>query len=265
MQNYLKKLMLGVVLIIFSSSAMAWGVIGHRVVGEIADSYLTKNARKNIAAILGNETIAMSSNWGDLIKSDPAFRYLYPWHYVNLKGGMSESEVLNYLAADTAVDAYTKINFMVGRLKNRSSLKPEDRLLYLRFLIHVVGDIHQPMHVAHADDLGGNKVKVLWFNTPSNLHEVWDEKLVEFQQLSYTEYTKAINFTTKEQRKQWQAQPVAQWIADSYAITSKLYEDIKQPDQKLDYKYNFTYVGTLNQQLLKGGVHLAGLLNEIFG
>jgi len=94
---------------------------------------------------------------------------------------------------------------------------------------------------------------------------VWDDKLIENQDLSYTEYTKAINFTTKDQRKAWQAEPLSKWIIDTYQITSKIYDDIKQPDQKLEYKYNFMYISTVNEQLLKGGVHLAGVLNDIFG
>ena len=260
-----KKLILITFLFTASFQSQAWGVLGHRIVGEIADSYLTKKAKKNIAEILGNESVAMSSNWPDFIKSDPAYGYLYNWHFINFKGGLSDADVENYLAADTATDAYTKINFCVQQLKNRNVLAPEARLLYLRVLIHVVGDIHQPMHVGRLEDLGGNKIKVMWFSTPTNLHAVWDEKLISFQELSYTEYVKAINFTTKEQRKEWQAEPLSKWITQSYDIAQKLYDDIKQPDQKLDYKYNFNYVAILNQQLLKGGVHLAGLLNDIFG
>lgn len=261
----IKKLAFVALFFCFSYQSKAWGVLGHRIVGEIAESYLTKKAKKNIAEILGNETLAMSANWGDFIKSDPNYKYLYNWHFINLPGGMQDSAIYNYLVSDTTVDAYTKVNFMVAQLKNKYILAPADRVLYLRMLVHIVGDLHQPMHVGHADDQGGNKIKVMWFNEPSNLHSVWDDKLVGFQQLSYTEYTKAINFTTKEQRKQWQAEPIAKWIVDSYNITSKLYADIKQPDQKLDYRYNFDHVATVNQQLLKGGVHLAGLLNEIFG
>jgi hypothetical protein len=263
--NHLKKLAVAAIFFCCSFQSKAWGVLGHRIVAEIADSYLTKKAKKNIAEILGNESMAMSANWGDFIKSDPNYRYLYSWHYINLNAGITDSAIYNYLVSDTTTDAYTKINFMVAQLKNRYVLAPADRLLYLRMLIHIVGDVHQPMHVGHLDDLGGNKIKVMWFNEQSNLHGVWDEKLVEFQQLSYTEYTKAINFTTKEQRKQWQAEPLSKWIVDSYDIASKLYSEIKQPDQKLDYRYNFDHVETLNQQLLKGGVHLAGLLSEIFG
>lgn len=241
---------------------MAWGVLGHRIVGQIADGYLTKQAKKEIKNILGNESVAMASNWPDFIKSDPAFSYLSPWHYINLKAGLSKEQVNNYLAADTVTDAYTKINWLSAQLKNKT-LSQDNKVLYLRLLIHIAGDIHQPMHTGRFEDLGGNKIKVFWFNNPYNLHQIWDERLIDFQQLSYTEYADAINHITKVQRKQWQAEPVNEWVWQSYQYAEKIYADIK-PDEKLSYQYNFKYVNILNQQLLKGGVHLAGLLNEIF-
>ncbi len=243
--------------------SMAWGVLGHRIVGQVADSYLTKKAKKSIAAILGNESVAMSSNWMDFIKSDNAYRYLSNWHYVNIKGGLSQAEMIATIEADTATNAYTKINFLVNELRNKN-LPMSDKQLYLRSLIHLVGDIHQPMHVGRLDDLGGNKIRVLWFNDPYNLHQVWDEVLINFQQLSYTEYTSAINFSTKEQRKTWQQEPMSLWFYQSYQHAEKIYGDVKGTEEKLGYAYNFKYIKILDEQLLKGGIRLAGLLNDIF-
>jgi S1/P1 Nuclease len=264
MKRQVKNILLIGFLFFIPFSAMAWGLLGHRVVGQIADAYLSKRAKKEIVAILGNESVAMSSNWADFIKSDPTYGYLGPWHYVNFKAGLTENEVKTYLASDTATDAYVKINWLTAQLKNRSLLSQENKVFYLRLLIHIVGDIHQPLHVGRPDDRGGNSIKVLWFNNPHNLHQVWDEKLIEMQDLSYTEYSNSINFSTKEQRNAWQAEPLADWFWQSYQIAEKIYADVKQPEEKLGYGYNFKYIGIANQQLLKGGVHLAGLLNEIF-
>ena len=241
----------------------AWGAEGHRIVGQIAESYTSKKAKKEIAKILGNESLAMASNWADFVKSDPSYNYLSNWHYVNFKGGLTETEIKNYLDKDTATDAYTKINFLAAELKNKD-LPQVSKQLYLRMLIHLVGDIHQPMHTGRFEDLGGNKVKVMWFSESKNLHQLWDDALVAFQQLSYTEYAAAINFTTTEQRLAWQQESVSEWVFQSYVIAEKIYGDIK-PDQRLDYKYNYNYVAILNQQLLKGGVHLGTILNQIFG
>lgn len=261
-KSFIKTLLL-VLFFYLPSTSMAWGVLGHRIVGQIADSYLTPKAKIAISKILGNETIGMASNWADFIKSDSNFAYVSPWHYVNIDSGLSMQEVLNFLDKDIAIDAYTKINFLVKQLKNKK-LPRADKVFYLKLLIHIVGDVHQPLHVGRLDDLGGNKIKVSWFFASSNLHRVWDEQLINFQQLSYTEYATVINHTTLTQRNALQKQNLKMWIYDSYQSAEKIYADIK-PDEKLDYLYNFKFIDTVNQQLLKGGVHLAGLLNEIFG
>jgi S1/P1 Nuclease len=262
--QYIKKFSLILFFSCLSYQSMAWGMLGHRIVGEIADSYLSKKTKKEIYAILGTESIAMSSNWADFIKSDPAYNYLYNWHFINFNSGLTEQQFQSYLDTDTATDAYTKINFMVAELKKKD-LPQDKKALYLRMLIHIVGDIHQPLHVGRLEDLGGNKIRVLWFKDTSNLHQVWDDRLINFQQLSYTEYAAAINHTTKMQLTQLQSESLGSWLFQSYQLAQKIYGDIKTPDQRLDYKYNFNYLEILNSQLLKGGVHLAALLNDIFG
>jgi hypothetical protein len=260
----IKKYILFFFLFALPFYSLAWGVLGHRIVGEIADSYLTAKTKAEIKKILGNESIAMASNWGDFIKSDSSYDYLYNWHFINFPGDLDSQELQTYLGKDTVTDVYTRINFLIKELKNKQ-LPVEQKRMYLRLLIHLVGDAHQPLHAGHKEDLGGNRVKVLWFNNPSNLHSVWDESLVNLQQLSYTEYTRAINFTTAAQRLSWQKQTISQWIIESYQIAEKLYDEIKEENQKLGYRYNFVHINTVNDRLLKGGVRLAGLLNQIFG
>lgn len=265
MKRYLISKMLLVSLCLYLPvQGMAWGVLGHRIIGEIADSYLSPRAKIEVSNILGNESLAMSSNWADFVKSDTAYSYLYNWHFINLDAGMSRQQVMDYLDKDTATDAFTKIKFLSAALKSKI-LPKALKQMYLRLLVHIVGDIHQPLHVGRFQDLGGNKIKLLWFKDSANLHQVWDEKLINFQQLSYTEYTQAINHTASMQRKLWNNEPLSEWIYQSYQLAQSIYEDIEQRGRKLDYKYNYDYVETLNQQLLKGGVHLAALLNEIFG
>ena len=260
-----KILLLAIVFIAGPILSFAWwGQTGHRVVGEIADTYLTSKTRKAILEILGTESIAISSNWADFIKSDSTYNYLSPWHYINAKQGLSQTEFNTVLQNDTATDAYTKLNFLIAELKNRQ-LALEKKQMYLRLLIHIVGDIHQPLHVGRLEDLGGNRIRVLWFGDSTNLHSVWDEKLIASQNLSYTEYVKAINHSTKSQRMQWQEQTMNEWFFESYQLAGKIYSGITQPYQRLGFRYNFDYVEILNSQLLKAGIRLAGLLNSIFG
>ncbi len=260
----MKKLIIAVFIFSIPFQSSAWGLLGHRIIGQIADSYLSKKAKKEIAAILGNESIAMCSNWADFIRSDASYNYLSSWHYINFKSGLSQTDFQAFLDADTATDAYTKINFLTAELKKKD-LEQDKKVLYLRLLVHIVGDIHQPLHVGRPDDRGGNSIRVLWFKDSVNLHQVWDDRLLNFQQLSYTEYATAINHTTKDLLKAWQSESLGTWLYQSYQVAEKIYSDIKKPYQKLEYRYNFDYLDIMNTQLLKGGVHLAGLLNEIFG
>lgn len=261
--KFVFRIFLCVSLFALPASSFAWGMLGHRIVGQIADGYLTAKARSEIQKILGTESIAMSSNWADFIKSDSTYRYLSPWHYINLKSGLSDDDVRAYLKTDTATDVYTRVNFIVKELK-KGNLPLNKKQLYLKLLIHFVGDIHQPMHAGRPDDLGGNRIRVQWFGSNSNLHAVWDEALIEHQKLSYTEDAAAINHTTLKQRQALQKATVGDWIVESYNLAETLYPEITEKDQKLGYEYNFKHLQTVNGQLLKAGVRLAGLLNAIF-
>lgn len=259
----LRGLYLGLLFFYLPYQSNAWGILGHRIVGEIASSHLTPKARKEIQRILGTESVAMASNWADFIKSDAAYKYLNPWHYINFDSALSYTQMQQYLKRDIATDAYTKLNFLVKQLKKKN-LPQHKKLMYLRLLIHVVGDVHQPFHAARNGDTGGNDIKVSWFGKSSNIHRVWDEQLIDFQKLSYTEYTTAINHVTKKQKSIWQKQPVSKWLYDTYRISEQLHRELPH-DHKLSFEYNFKHINTLNEQLQKGGIHLATLLNQIFG
>jgi len=266
--NHMKRFKILLLIIAFTTVSVSsfawWGQQGHRIVGEIADSYLSNKARKAIREILGDESIAITSNWPDFIKSDSTFNYLSTWHYINVKQGLSQTEFNAALGNDTLTNAYTKLNFLIAELKNKQ-LPLDKKQMYLRLLIHIAGDIHQPLHVGQFEDLGGNRIRLQWFGESTNLHSLWDEKLIEFQKLSYTEYTSWVNHTTKAQRKQWQEQPLNEWFFESYQLAGKIYNSVSQPEPKLSFRYNFDHIEMLNNQLLKGGVRLAGLLNSIFG
>lgn len=259
----MKRIFFWMLFTVLAIQSFAWSQTGHRVVGEIANQYITGKTRRAIKEILGNESIAIASNWADFIKSEPAMKQYDAWHYINFKSGLAFEAFNAYLQTDTAIDAYTKINFLIGELKNKN-LPLEQKRMYLRLLIHIVGDIHQPLHVGRPDDLGGNRIKVMWFNESTNLHSVWDGTLIDFQKLSYTEYAKSINYVTKAQKKEWQQQNLAAVFFESYSLAEKIYAGITQPEQKLGFRYNYDYIDMLNTQLLKGGVRLAGILNDIF-
>ncbi len=262
MTYIIRKIFLIVMISYLPVNAMAWGLLGHRVVGEIAQSYLNKRASREVKKILGHESLAMASNWADFIKSEPSYNYLGNWHYINLPAGQSPEQLQNKLLKDTATNVYTKIRFLGSELQNKK-LDHTKQVMYLRLLIHFVGDLHQPMHTGRFEDLGGNRVQLTWFGQTSNLHRVWDSDLIESQQLSYTEYANSVNFIDRSRLFQLQDQDVNLWVEDSYRVSEKIYANVKSGD-KLGYRYIYDNLAIADEQLLKGGVHLAALLNKIF-
>ncbi len=243
-----------------AQSAFSWGVLGHRIVGEVAQQHLTKKAKKELRKLIGKETLAWWSNWPDFIKSDSTWNHASPWHYVDLPGHMPKDKFIDELKKRSGKNLYTQIQAMAADLKNKS-LPIEKRREALYFLVHFVGDLHQPLHVGRDEDAGGNKITVYWFDKKTNLHTLWDSMLIEFQQYSYTEYTKLLNIATEEKVKAWQSGSLEDWFYESHVISDTIY-DATPNESKLSYRYNYQFQKLLEEQLLKGGVRLAALLNE---
>ena len=167
---------------VFVFYSYGWGQTGHRVVGEIASFHLSKRAAKNIERILGPESLAMVANWMDEIKSDSAYDSLYTWHYLTVKTGESYDPAIQ----EKSGDAYGKTKMIIAALKG-GMLNQEEKKAYIKMLVHLVGDLHQPLHIGTGEDKGGNDVKVTYFNQNTNLHSVWDTRIIEGQKLSFTE------------------------------------------------------------------------------
>jgi hypothetical protein len=261
MKKYIRTSLV-LVMFFLPFTVSGWSMIGHRIVGQIAENHLTGKARKAVLNILGTESIAMASNWGDLIKSDASYDSLYNWHFVNLPAGLSQGQVFSYLETEKEPNVYNKSLEMIRILKGKQG-SVDQKKFALRMLIHMVGDLNQPMHTAHKEDLGANKIYVTWFGAKSNLHKVWDDELIDYQKLSYTEFADAIDFPTKQELVLWKTKSLKDYVYGSYEVCTKIYDTTK-PEAKLSYRYNFDYVDTLNKQLLKGGICLANVLNDTF-
>ena len=224
----------------------------------MAEQHLTKKARKNLQSILSNESLAMVSNWMDFIKTDPGWDHANPWHYCTIPDGMTYDQV----EIPREGDIIQTLNRIIQELKTKH-FADVDELTVLKFLIHLVGDIHQPLHVGNGMDRGGNDLKVRWFRQNSNLHRVWDSGMIDYQQLSYTEMTSSIDFATKAQIAALQDATILDWAYEAMALRNLVY-DLPE-DNKLSYRYVFDNWAIVENQLLKAGIRLAGILNDIYG
>lgn len=233
----------------------SWGQIGHRVVGQVAMNHMSKKANRNVLTALGNEDVAMVANWMDFIKSDKKNSFMSPWHYCTVPDGG------HYDHAPEEGDVYKMINQFIEELKTKKY--SVDEQFALKSLIHLVGDVHQPLHVGNGTDRGANDVKVTYFWEKSNLHRVWDSEMIDGQQLSYTEYAKWIDVASKDQVMLWQNSTVLDWINESITYRESIYN--LPEDKSLSYVYVHDHIHEVNQRLLQAGVRLAAILNEIYG
>ncbi|GAB3581670.1 S1/P1 nuclease [Hymenobacter daeguensis] len=265
----LKKCLVLLALCCAPFSLLAWGVMGHRAVARIAENHLTPAARREVYRLLGTETLPLVSTWADELRGDPAYANTAPWHYHNTPAGLDFAAFTALLNASPVPEVPT--NAYQALLRARQDLKDPrktdaEKLVALKFLVHLVGDVHQPLHVGgHAEDKGGNDIKVTWRGKDeTNLHSIWDSGLLDYTGFTYTEMATAYDHATPAQIKQWQKDDVTTWLFESYQLCPAIYASaVANP--KFDWHLYPTFGPTTQQQILKAGIRLAGELNEIFG
>jgi hypothetical protein len=256
-QSFMKKIaLLFLALCFINVSSLAWGVTGHRASGLIAERYLTAKAKKKIKKLLGQQSLAMVSTWMDEIRSDSTYNYTADWHWVTVETGKTYEES----PKNPNGDVIMTIERLVAELKS-DKLDEKKQAEYLKMLVHLVGDIHQPLHVGCCDDRGGNSVKVKWARNETNLHSVWDSSIIDETKLSYTELADALGQPDKATVAQWQKATVRDWARESMSYRKQVYAI---GDGNLGYKYSFKNLDTVENRLLQAGIRLAGVLNEVF-
>jgi hypothetical protein len=238
-------------------AVMAWGPTGHRVIGEIAERHLTKKARKAIVQILGSESLAIASTWMDEVKSDDAYDNTHDWHWVTIPDSLTYATSTKNPKGDV-VEAITRMTTLL----RSDTVSVERKAVYLRFLIHLVGDLHQPLHVGRGDDKGGNDFQVTWFKKGTNLHRVWDSEMIEQVGLSYTELANSLDHVGPSTIAYLQGGTPADWAQEAVGYRKDVYSVERGAD--MGYAYQYKMWPRVREQLTKGGIRLAGVLNEIF-
>ncbi len=241
----------------FANDAL-WSKTGHRVVGEVAQENLTKKVAKAIAELLDGQSLAAISNFGDEIKADSSYRKFSAWHYVNFPADKKYGDEPPSKQGDLMIG----IEKCIEIIRNENNTK-EDKAFYLKMLVHLIGDLHQPMHVGRLEDKGGNDIQVRWFNKGSNLHRVWDLNMIDDYGMSYTELASNLPRLSKAQKKAIQKGDIYDWVEESQDLASEIYGSV-EIGEKLYYRYSYDWWTTVEIQLEKGGLRLAKVLNGLF-
>jgi hypothetical protein len=244
-------------LFIDSDQTERWGQIGHYVSGEIAEKHLNDLTKARVNNILGERSIAVSSVWMDDIRSDDSYDF-DTWHYVTIPDGEEYDPDIQ----EESGDIIWALETLIEELKT-GDLTEEEESEKLKLVIHMIGDIHQPLHVGTGEDRGGNDVRLQWFWEDSNLHRVWDSEMIESFQLSYTELAKELDTATHDQIEDWQDDSVREWAYESMEFRDQVYD--LPDDMRLSYEYRYYNKEIIYKRLLQAGIRMAGVLNEIYG
>ncbi|MDV7185704.1 S1/P1 nuclease [Lutibacter sp. TH_r2] len=235
-----------------------WGQTGHRTIGDIATKYLKGKTKRNINEILDGQSLVIVSTYADEIKSDRKYSKYSVWHYVNKPFEKTYQDA----EKNPKGDLVTGIKECVAILKNKKSSK-EAKAFHLKMLVHLIGDLHQPMHVGLREDKGGNDFQVQWFGKGTNLHSVWDSKMLDSYNMSYSELTTNIPEFSKEQIKFIQKGTFEDWVNETGELAKITYGSAKS-GENLSYRYMYNHFKLATEQLQKGGIRLAKVLNDIF-
>lgn len=256
-----------------AAPAAAWGPIGHRVTGQIAQDNVSGQTRARIEQILGHEELPEGSTWPDEQRSSPEEfwqRTATPWHFVTLPVGDTPEKLVHPPEGDAA----TALERFTATLRDPDASN-EDKALALRFVVHIVTDLHMPLHVGKPGDRGGNDAKVQWFDdpVPRNLHWVWDEGMILRQQLSYSEYAERLGarMTPAQVISWWDPRP-GTWMEESAALRDRVYPapsagsglGTEESPFILRYQYSYDWTPEMELRLQQAGIRAAAYLDWVF-
>ncbi|GAA0877400.1 S1/P1 nuclease [Algoriphagus jejuensis] len=240
-----------------SQSVLAWGQLGHYVVGYLAQKQLKKSTLKKVNTVLGPMSLGRSGTWMDEIKSDRAYDYLNSWHYLTSEHGEFNAEI-----QEKGGNAFEAIQQLKAELK-AGNLSPEDESQKLKMLIHLVEDIHQPLHVGTGKDRGGNDEKVEYFGRSSNLHSVWDSGMIDGWSMSYTEIGDELyRRLNPGMIEAYRAATMEDWLKEAVELRPLVYN--LPENKKLSYNYGYDTRDAVEERLLAASVRLAQILEEIY-
>jgi hypothetical protein len=264
--------------------AYSWGLRGHRVVARIAEMHLSESTAEKIKEILGRDSLPKISNEPDALRSDSKWKCAAALHYVSIEYGNDYFESKRHPDGDIIL----ALAYFEDVLRSKKESKARQRNA-LRWIVHLVGDLHQPLHVGRECDRGGNNVEVSWFRHKTNLHRVWDSGLIDHQELSYTELADFLNDGKLTSTKLEDSADYRAWAKETLELRPRLYQcfandsccadgdhackgeaipfgqcTAKPMVPRLGYAYATNNQDLLNRQLTVAGLRLAKLLDRIF-
>jgi len=234
-------------------SSFAWGAKGHAIVAEIAYGLLIQHAKESLHYYLNGMTIEAAATWMDDVRGDPTYDYMRPWHYINVE----EHQNVNDAQAPNII---TQLQQVIGALRNKHSLSKAQVTTDLKVLIHLMGDLHQPLHVGYGSDRGGNEVHVFYKGNPTNLHAVWDASIINASNITIASCRAPYDTYSPSQLAKIRSGKITDWMRQSRSYLPQVYA-VHNNQITPDYITGNTAI--VKMQLIRAGIRLAEILNQV--
>lgn len=238
-----------------------WGELGHRTIARTAELQLSGDARRAARRLLGGQSLAEVSTWADQIREQrPATG---PWHYVNIPIWESRYRP----------DFCPKAGCVIGTLETQQKILADrsasraDRAEALRWVVHLVGDLHAPLHAGDRGDRGGNDVRVELDGRQTNLHAAWDSGLLKVMQRREEELVKMLTHRIEHRGdlRQIRAGTITDWAMESHDRARDVVYGLLPSTLTLDVPYRISAALVIEDQLMRASVRLAWLIEQALG
>ena len=261
-----------VLTLLIPSTLVGWGPEGHEIVASLAQTRLTENAKAGIRSLIGDASLASISNWADEVRPDRD--ETYNWHFVDIPkdaSGFSDERDCFLPNSRHKGSATDHNNCVVDRIESfkkvlsDSNASRDDRIEALKFLVHFVGDVHQPMH-AIGEAAGGNGIAVMEFGSTQcgrhscNLHAVWDTGLIEHTGMERDEYVTHMEKLISDEHLTASGNP-EDWANESHRDAQTAWV---ADGAQIDEVYYQKEIRVVDKRLALAGLRLAAILNEAF-
>ena len=255
----INKLLLTICFLGITLSIFAYDAVGHRIIADIAYHNLTDKARSQVDKVLGVRGIVYEASWADDVRSDSKYAYSYQWHFQDLDDNMTSADMKKLMDNPKAEGEH--LFFALDTLTTRLK-KDKNDAEALKFLVHFVGDLHQPLHLGRKDDKGGNKVEMNWFGRKTNLHSIWDGAMIESERMSYSEFSRYLMDKYEPRKAEFKKHNLLQSVEAAYAVRNAIYS--YNTSDTNDYHYVYFFADKRDEMLYRGGIQLANILNALY-
>jgi hypothetical protein len=245
-----------------------WGGDGHKIVAQVAYDNLTANAKNEVDRLLDGDTLATFSVWPDQVKHTPNYSWSAPYHFADMD---EDEDQFTFVQDCPEGKCVVQAILDYSTTLSAADTSKDQKVEALKFLTHYVGDIHQPLHIGHKGDKGGNGINVSFFGSNKNLHSVWDEGLLKRKGKTWTQYAADLESKIKPADKTtWlSVTDPAAWATESHRLAEDhAYRQpagaVIQNGDVLGQDYYNDNIVIVDEQLTKAGLRLAQMLNTIF-